>query len=74
MYNQHIVGACVAQGIKVIAVTDHHRVKTAATLMKAARDAGIVVFPAPLRRQRSGGEPRCRPDRLPLIRKQLFDA
>jgi hypothetical protein len=74
MYNQHIVGACVAQGIKVIAVTDHYRVKTAATLMEAARETGIVVFAAPLRRQRSGGEPRCRPDRLPLIRKKPFDS
>ncbi len=28
-----------------MAVTDHYRVKTAATLMKAGRDAGIIVFP-----------------------------
>lgn len=45
-YNQAIVAACVAEGIEVIAVTDHYRVKTAAALMKAARDASIIVFPA----------------------------
>ena len=45
-YNQAIVEACVAQGIEVISVTDHYRVKTAADLMRAARDAGIIVFPA----------------------------
>jgi hypothetical protein len=45
-YNQFIVDGCVAEGIEVIAVTDHYRVKTAAALMKAARDAGIIVFPA----------------------------
>jgi energy-coupling factor transporter ATP-binding protein EcfA2 len=45
-YNHAIVEACVAEGMEVIAVTDHYRVKTAAALMKAARDAGIIVFPA----------------------------
>jgi AAA domain len=45
-YNQVIVEACVAEGIEVIAITDHYRVKTAASLMKVARDAGIIVFPA----------------------------
>jgi PHP family Zn ribbon phosphoesterase len=45
-YNEAIVQACLAEGIEVIAVTDHYRVKTAAALTKAARDAGVVVFPA----------------------------
>jgi hypothetical protein len=45
-YNQAIVEACTAEGIEVMAVTDHYRVKTAAALMEAARDAGIIVFPA----------------------------
>lgn len=45
-YNRAIVEACVAEGIEVIAVTDHYRVKTAAALIKVARDAGIIVFPA----------------------------
>ena len=45
-YNEAIVQACLAEGIEVIAVTDHYRVKTAADLTKASRDAGLVVFPA----------------------------
>lgn len=45
-YNSDIVQACIAEGIEVIAVTDHYRVDTADSLMVAARDAGIIVFPA----------------------------
>lgn len=45
-YNESIMQACLAQGVEIIAVTDHYRVKTAAALMDAARKAGIIVFPA----------------------------
>src|SRR5260370_31799407 len=44
-YNSSIVEACQANGIEVIAVTDHYRVKTSRSLSKAASDAGIIVFP-----------------------------
>ncbi len=44
-YNQAIVEECLAQGIEAIAVTDHYRVKTAESLWKAARAAGLTVFP-----------------------------
>jgi ABC-type lipoprotein export system ATPase subunit len=43
-YNAALVSALVGAGIEVIAVTDHYRVKTAATLIAAAEAAGIVVF------------------------------
>lgn len=44
-YNTAIVQACLDHGIEVIAITDHYRVHTADCLAKAARDAGIHVFP-----------------------------
>ena len=40
-YNAAIVAACKEQGIEVIAVTDHYRVKDSAGLVQAARKAGI---------------------------------
>jgi hypothetical protein len=44
-YNQAVVDECLALGIEVIAVTDHYRVKSAESLWKAARAAGLTVFP-----------------------------
>lgn len=44
-YNEAIVEECVAQGIEVLAVTDHYRVTSAEALWKTARAAGLVVFP-----------------------------
>ncbi len=44
-YNQAIVQACKDQGVQVIAVTDHYRVRTGDSLRRAATDAGIVAFP-----------------------------
>lgn len=43
-YNAAIVAACKEQGIEVIAVTDHYRVKDSARLIQAAREAGIFAF------------------------------
>lgn len=43
-YNSAIIGACRANNIEAIAITDHFRVSDSAGLMKAARDAGIFVF------------------------------
>jgi DNA repair ATPase RecN len=43
-YNAAIVEACKANGIEVIAVTDHYKVSDSRTLLKAARDAGIFAF------------------------------
>ncbi len=45
-YNDAIVAACLANGIEVIAITDHYRVKESETLAAAAKAAGIIVFPA----------------------------
>lgn len=44
-YNTAIVKALLDHGVEVIAITDHYRVRTADGLAKAARDAGIHVFP-----------------------------
>ena len=44
-YTRAIIDECLAQGIEVIAVTDHYRVKTAQSLWKAARAEGLTVFP-----------------------------
>ncbi len=44
-YNDAIVEACKANGIEVIGITDHYRVKTARGLVRAATEAGIIVFP-----------------------------
>ena len=43
-YNTKIVQTCLDTGIEVIAVTDHYRVKHSATLVRAARDAGLFAF------------------------------
>src|SRR5205085_1148974 len=44
-YNQAIIQECIAQGVEVLAVADHYRVKTAASLWRAAKSAGLIVFP-----------------------------
>ena len=44
-YNASIVEKCKELDIEVIAVTDHYRVGSAAGLWKAARAAGVKVFP-----------------------------
>ena len=43
-YNKAIVESCLEIGIEVIAVTDHYRVKHSASLVRAARDAGLWAF------------------------------
>ena len=43
-YNKAIVEACLETGIEVIGVTDHYRVKQSASLVRAARDAGLWAF------------------------------
>lgn len=44
-YNTAIIEACRAEGIEVIAVTDHYRIKTSRSLIEAASQAGLKVFP-----------------------------
>jgi uncharacterized protein YukE len=44
-YNRALVQACLEQGIEVIGVTNHYDVQNSATLIDAARQAGIRVFP-----------------------------
>lgn len=43
-YNDAMIEACKANGIDLIAITDHFRVATAISLAEAARQAGIAVF------------------------------
>lgn len=44
-YNAAVITACKLHGIEVIGVTDHYRIKTAESLIDAARTAGLHVFP-----------------------------
>lgn len=44
-YDEAMVAACRDNGVEVIAVTDHYRVKTATSLIAAAEAAGIAAFP-----------------------------
>ncbi|MCH7697623.1 MAG: AAA family ATPase [Chloroflexi bacterium] len=44
-YNEAIIEACKRNSVEVIAITDHHRVKTALSLTEAAKDAGLRVYP-----------------------------
>ena len=44
-YNAAMVQAFIENNIKIIAITDHHRIHTGDTLAEAARKVGITVFP-----------------------------
>ena len=44
-YNAAIIQVCKEHDIEVLAITDHYRVRSAASLWKEARDAGLHVFP-----------------------------
>ncbi len=44
-YNAALVAALTAAGVKVIAITDHWKARTAAGLRDVAEAAGITVFP-----------------------------
>ncbi len=44
-YNAAIIGTCRRIGIEAIGITDHYRVRSAQSLIEAARSAGIIVFP-----------------------------
>jgi DNA repair ATPase RecN len=44
-YNDAIVAACLEHKVEAIAITDHFRVASSASLAKHARAAGIAVFP-----------------------------
>jgi len=44
-YNAAMVETCQRIGIEVIGVTDHYRVRSSQSLIQAAQDAGISVFP-----------------------------
>jgi hypothetical protein len=43
-YNAAIIAACNEVGIEVIGVTDHYRVQDSASLVQAARAAGLFAF------------------------------
>ena len=44
-YNAAIITSLKENGVSVIAVTDHYRIKTSQELANAAKEAGITVFP-----------------------------
>lgn len=44
-YNDAIVAACLEHKVEAIAITDHFRVASSASLAKHARAAGVAVFP-----------------------------
>ena len=44
-YNRLVLDACKTNGIQVIAITDHYRVKTSETLRRQARESDLFVFP-----------------------------
>jgi energy-coupling factor transporter ATP-binding protein EcfA2 len=44
-YNRAVVTACIEEGVEVIAIADHYRIKSGVGLMEAAKVAGIIVFP-----------------------------
>jgi len=44
-YNAAVIAALVESKVKVIAVTDHHRIAESVSLVKEAESAGIKVFP-----------------------------
>ena len=45
-YNAALIEACHEQKIDAIAVTDHYRVRSAASLSERSKAAGITAFPA----------------------------
>lgn len=44
-YNEALLDACEAEGIEMIAITDHWKASTAAGLIAAAEERGIVALP-----------------------------
>jgi DNA repair ATPase RecN len=44
-YNVAVVEACLANGIEVVGVADHYRIKSSRTLIAEARAAGLFVLP-----------------------------
>lgn len=44
-YNSALVAALVDAQIDVIAITDHYRIRSSISLINAAKEAGITVFP-----------------------------
>jgi hypothetical protein len=44
-YNAAIIAACKANGVEVVGIADHYRIKPAQSLIDAFKAAGIVVFP-----------------------------
>lgn len=43
-YNRELIDALQDQGIEIISITDHYRVKSGITLAQAAKDRGLHVF------------------------------
>ncbi|MGJ0427546.1 TrlF family AAA-like ATPase [Methylocystis sp.] len=43
-YNEAMVATCLELGIEIIAVTDHYRVHESASLLKKARESGLLAF------------------------------
>lgn len=44
-YNVALIQGCKDNGIEIIGLADHYRIRTSVKLIEAARAAGIIVFP-----------------------------
>ncbi len=44
-YNAALIQACKDNGIEIIGLADHYRIRSAVSLIDAARAAGVIVFP-----------------------------
>jgi len=44
-YNAALIQSCKDNGIEIIGLADHYRIRSAAKLIGAAQAAGIIVFP-----------------------------
>ena len=54
-YNEAVIESCLETGIEVIAVTDHYRVQHSASLVHAARNAGLHAFSGFSKSHKAGG-------------------
>jgi hypothetical protein len=73
-YNEALIKECVAQCVEVVAVMDHYRVKTAGGLWRAARAAGLTVFPGFEAVSKDGVHLLCffEPDKKPAALERIL--
>ncbi|HZO92592.1 MAG TPA: AAA family ATPase [Candidatus Baltobacteraceae bacterium] len=75
-YNAALIESLRAHNVSVIAVTDHHRIASAAPLLQAAESAGIAAFPGFEAETKEGVHLLClfsRETSLDIIERYLGD-